>query len=316
MAAPGASRSSTGVEGEPVPMPVENMTSRALQYLTETQSDAGTWPDARYGEKPGVIALAVLAFLSRGENPQTGQYADPIQRGLDYILKSQNKKNGYIGPQMYDHAFATLTLAEAYGRVGDKRLGSALVDAVELILSAQKRNPHNAWRYNPDSTDADTTVSGACLMALFAARNAGLPVPQKTIDKGLAFYKTCQTSEGGFGYTAARDPNPARAAVGTLMFLLAEKRDSPVFKKAYRYLKDRGYGGDSYPYYYRYYAAQAYFHADPEAWEEWNKTNISRLQQLQDTEGSWTGRHGKVFCTAAAVLSLAVNYRFLPIYER
>jgi len=34
-------------------------------------------------------------------------------------------------------------------------------------------NTFGAWRYSPESKDADTTVSGAQMVALFAARNAG-----------------------------------------------------------------------------------------------------------------------------------------------
>ena len=57
-------------------------------------------------------------------------------------------------------AFATLALAELYGAVDDPRVGPALQRAVTLILEAQKRNQKGAWRYRPESNDADTTVSG------------------------------------------------------------------------------------------------------------------------------------------------------------
>ena len=70
---------------------------------------------------------------------------------------------------MYNHGFAALALAEAYGQVRDPRLGPALQKSTELILNAQKRSRAGAWRYSPESTDGDTTVSGANLVALFAA---------------------------------------------------------------------------------------------------------------------------------------------------
>jgi len=36
----------------------------------------------------------------------------------------------------------------------------------------------------------------------------------------------------------------------------------------------------------------------------------------QNKDGSWDGSFGNSFGTAASLLSLALNYRFLPIYER
>ena len=62
--------------------------------------------------------------------------------------------------------------------------------------------------------------------------------------------------------------------------------------------------------------AQAIFHASPEAWRVWNAKNVKRLKAVQTENGSWTGNYGTTFSTSAALLSLALNYRFLPIYER
>ena len=60
----------------------------------------------------------------------------------------------------------------------------------------------------------------------------------------------------------------------------------------------------------------AFFHASPEEWNRWNKENISDLTQSQNPDGSWDGQFGTTFSTATSLLSMALNYRFLPIYER
>ena len=91
-----------------------------------------------------------------------------------------------------------LPISEAYGVLHDERVAKALKKAVDLILSAQERNSRGAWRYTPDSPDADTTVTGAQMVALFAARNAGLPIPDEAIKKGQAFLKRCRGSDGGY----------------------------------------------------------------------------------------------------------------------
>ncbi|MEM6911613.1 MAG: prenyltransferase/squalene oxidase repeat-containing protein [Verrucomicrobiota bacterium] len=301
---------------DPISNELAEMYLDGLQFLVDTQSLDGSWPD-NYGSEPGVVGLAVAAMLAHGNDPNHGPYADAIQRGLDHVLSQQNEANGYIGNSMYNHGFATLALAECYGAVEDARLGPALQLAVDLILSSQERNPRNAWRYNPDSRDADTTVSGAQVVALFAARNAGINVPDDSFIKALGYYDDMRTSNGGYGYTSAGGPNQNRTAIGTLAFALAKKTDFPDFQKGLDYLtQNLNYRDRAYPYYFEYYMSQALFHADFQKWEEWNEINIRYLSATQAPDGSWPGNKGTTFSTAGALLSLALNYRFLPIYER
>ncbi len=306
-----------------IPKEVDRMYVDGLRFLVSVQQKDGSFRASgtsdHYGSQPGVVGLAVVAMLAHGDDPNRGPYALAIRRGLNLILKNQNGTTGYIGSSMYNHGFAALALAEAYGQVRDPRLGPALKKATELILNAQKRSRSNAWRYSPESTDGDTTVSGANLVALFAARNAGLGVPQESIDKALQFYVACQSSDGGFGYTSASGSNNPRTAIGALMFALAKKKQTEVFQGAMDYLKtnEANAGYDHYYHYFLYYAAQTYFHASPKLWEDWNAKNITQLKEKQAKDGSWKGGNfGPTFATTASLLSLALNYRYLPIYER
>jgi hypothetical protein len=301
---------------DPVPAQVDTMYERGLAYLAKTQNQSGSWDDSMGGE-PGVVGLAVVAFLAHGEDPNHGPYAQHIAKGLDYLLSQQNAGNGYIGNSMYNHGFATLALAEAYGTVDNPKLAPALKKAVDLILSAQKRNRSEAWRYTPDSSDADTTVSGCQIVALFAARNAGLPVPDEALKKGLAYLARCRGGDGGYGYTSAGGPKPTLTAIGVLCLALAKQKDGKGFQASVDYLgKQLSYRDRHYPYYFEYYMSQALFHADPDIWNDWNSRNIRYLSAIQARDGSWPGNKGESFNTASALLSLALNYRFLPIYEK
>ncbi len=301
---------------DPVPEQVEAMYQKGLDWLVRNQTAQGGWNDS-YGQQPAVIGLAVLAMLAHGDDPNFGPYAAPLRKALDAILNARNPGNGYLGTSMYNHGFATLALAEAYGAVDDPRLGPALEKSVDFLISCQKRNPMGAWRYSPESQDADTTVSGACIVALLAARNAGIGVSEEAVNKALLFYKQCQSGDGGFGYTGPSGSGAARTAIGGLAYALAKKKDTVVFKGAMRFLKQ---GADSegnyYQHYYLYYAAQTYFHAGMEEWDPWNAGNMKALQSSQASDGSWTGSHGTSFGTVASLLSLALNFRYLPIYER
>jgi prenyltransferase beta subunit len=297
------------------PSQVDRIYLKGLDYLVKNQNSEGRWNEMPYGAEPAVVSLSVLAMLAHGEDPNTGPYANSIHRGLDFVLKQMNKSTGYIGRSMYNHGFSTLALAESYGMVDEDRLGPALEQAVKLIVSSQSRNPFHAWRYSPESMDADTTVSGAQMVALFAARNAGIAVPEDSIQNGLSFFLKCQTAEGGFGYTGATSPNGARTAIGCLMFCLAKEKKTKEFEQAFKYLKTATPDA-SYQQYYLYYAAQAFFQASPEAWNDWNRRNVKTLGASQNDDGSWDGQFGPTFSTAASLLSLALNYRYLPIYER
>lgn len=299
---------------DPIAAQVDRLYVKGLQFLLKSQSPDGFWQETIYGKEPAVVGLAIVSMLAHGDDPNSGPYAGAIKRGLGFIYKQQSE-TGYIGRSMYNHGFATLALAEAYGVVLDDRLGPALTRAVRLILNAQSKNPSGAWRYSPESTDADTTVSGAQMVSLFAARNAGIAVPEEAIQKGLKYFISMQTSDGGFGYTTPVSPNGPRTAIGCLVFALAKEKQTKTFQSAFDYLK-KVQAESSFQHYFLYYAAQAHFHASPEAWQSWNRANIRSLASSQTAEGSWDGQFGSTFSTAASLLSLALNYRYLPIYER
>jgi hypothetical protein len=304
--------------GTQVPPEVERVYEHGLEYLVKTQGEDGAFP-GNYGHEPATSALTMLAMFAHGDDPNYGPYAKPIKRCVDYLLKNTDPGTGYIGSSMYNHGFSTLALAEAYGAVQDERIGPALKKAVALILTSQDNNRFKAWRYSPDSKDADSTVSGACFVALIAARNAGLRVPDTAIESALKFYTDCQNpASGGIGYTPGSGANGmATTAIGVAVYAYARKKDQPTFIKALSALKkadDEALGG--YPFYGEYYASQALFQSDVKAWESWNGRRVQKLADTQNDDGSWDASLGAPLSTAFGLLSIALSYRYLPIYER
>lgn len=300
-----------------IPPQVDTMYLKGLRFLQSTQKPDGSWTGT-YGDEPGVVGFALMAFLAHGDDPNVGPYAASIKKCLDYIISKQNKSSGYIGNGMYTHGFATLALAEAYGMVRDDRIGPALKKAVDLILHAQKQNAKGAWRYSPDGTDSDTSICGCQMVALYAAKNAGIGVPDEALEKGQKFMDSCcNTNTGGYGYTSRSGERVTLTAVGSLVQSIGKLRDKPSYNKSLEYLKRNiNYRESSYIFYYEYYMAQALFHADEETWKQWNNKNIKLLYASQMPSGAWPGADGAAYGTSLALLSLAVNYRFLPIYEK
>src|SRR5688572_15879587 len=159
--------------GEVVPRDIREMYDRGLQYLVKTQSEAGDWRGGQTG--PGTTGLALMAFLASGEDPNFGIYSNPVKKAVRNIIRAQDARTGYFGNSMYHHGFAMLGLAEAYGSVdernlwpageqGGRSIGAALELGVRAAVTSQKKNSFGGWRYSPDSTDADTSVSGAVLV--------------------------------------------------------------------------------------------------------------------------------------------------------
>jgi len=290
---------------------LERCVRRGLSYLAETQLESGCW-----GRRSTAIAgLSMMAFLAHGELPDEGKYGHVIRRAVNFIVSSQ-QSNGLLGTgSMYDHGFATLALGEVYGVIDDERVGPALKRATDLIIAAQ--NSLGAWRYSVGATDADTTVSGAVMIGLRAAATAGMEVPLSTIQRGVAFYKSCFCPGGGFGYTGPGGPNQPRAGIGLLVLSLSGAYHSMEAKATADWLLTHGFGGKGYFYYKCYYCSQAMFQAGGKYWQQWNTVMTPILISMQLPNGSWpAGNMGPALSTAFALLSLEVNYNYLPIYQR
>ena len=85
--------------------------------------------------------MAVLAFLSRGDDPEVWNFFQSIEQGCTTGAQAAKRVTGYIGTPMYNHGFATLALAEYYGLTNDSTIGPALKKATNLIVSAKKLIP-------------------------------------------------------------------------------------------------------------------------------------------------------------------------------
>jgi hypothetical protein len=316
--------------GEVVPRDVREMYDRGLQYLVKTQTDAGGWSGGEDG--PGVTGMGLMAFLASGEDPNFGLYSKQVRKAVKNIIRGQAAPTGFLGHSMYHHGFATLALAEAYGAVDDRNLwtaaektnsrsiGAALELAVRAAITSQKKNSYGGWRYSPDGNDADTSVSGAVLVGLLAARNAGIEVPDEAIDRAISYYQSMTSDSGQVAYSGGLggfDESLARISIGSLVYSIARRKDLPQYKSTIEYLKQRPESPpNGYREYAAYYEAQALFQGDLPTWEKWNKLLVRQLKQQQQADGSFSGDFGPQVATSLSLLALALNYRFLPIYER
>jgi hypothetical protein len=322
---------------------VNDALKRAGQFLMTCQDPATGAIHNRLRNETAMTSLAILAFAAIGHQP-----ADPspegqaMKRALEFVLKPANQEpDGYMGKsdgsRMYGHGITTLMLAEMLGMGVDEKqdvlIRQRTRKAIDLILRAQSvpKNDSNrgGWRYTPDASDSDMSITCWQTMALRAARNAGMDVPKESIDLAVRYIKGLADTgrgrgrdSGGFGYSS-RGSEISTTAEGLLALQVCGDYDSEEVKAASdRLLKAGLRAGDRWFFYTCYYYAQGMYQRGDKHAVEARKVIADALLPVQSREGWWDGiggeerQGGKVYATTLAVLALSVKNHFLPIYQR
>ena len=220
---------------------------------------------------------------------------------------------------MYSHGFATLFLAEVYGMTPSDELKGKLKLAVRLIESCQ--NAEGGWRYQPQPFDADISVTICQIMALRSARNSGIKVDKRVIDRGILYVKACQNKDGGFSYQAASSGSGyARTAAGVCSLYYAGAYGDPAITRGLEYLHSTEgirSGAEGHFHYAHYYAVQAMFQAGGKYWKKYYPAIRDNLVRSQQPDGGWRGGPTPgAYPTAMSCIVLEVPYRYLPILQR
>jgi hypothetical protein len=315
----------------------EQAIERGLRFLANQQavSNNGEFGTNAYKGNVAVTSLAALAFMAGGHQPGRGAYGRVVTDALRFVLSMEDRINpGFLhnphgtphGP-MYGHGFGTLFLAEVCGMVPDPRLRDevhgALTRAVRLVLSSQNRE--GGWRYFPNSPDADISVTICQIMALRAARNAGIAVPKSKVDNCVAYVKRCQERMGGWFHYQAQgggnyDQGFARTAAGVCALYSAGIYDGEDLQRGLDYLMRNKPPGqfrrDMHYFYGHYYAAQAMWTAGGKYWQEWFPAIRDELVGRQAPSGYWQDMICAHYGTAMACIILQIPNNYLPILQK
>ena len=315
------------VRGDEITPKQKASVDKGLAWLAAHQRpDGGFAGDGGGGPShAGITALAGLAFMQAGNLPGRGKYGKEVQRCLDYVLACC-QQTGLVcadisqGP-MYGHGFATVFLGEVYGMTGNEEVKEKLQKAVTLIQKTQ--NSEGGWRYQPAPYDADISVTICEVMALRAARDAGIKVEKDVVDKSIKYVKSCQNGDGGFSYQPAMRGSGsgyARSAAGLASLYYAGIYDGPDVERGLKYLKQFMPGKSSDQaaegmyFYGNYYAVQAMFLAGGDYWAQFYPAVREQLIQRQQADGSWQGEAGEDYATAMSLIILQMPNRYLPVY--
>src|SRR5262249_53994663 len=318
---------------------VRKRTDKALDYLESKQikegAEAGSW-----STNQAFNGLALLAFMSAGHVPGRGKYGDVMDKGTlkpggltrgKKNLLSKAQPTGYISSSsMYEHGLATLALAEMYGMDPDPELEAKLRAAVDLIVKCQKPMPGGGgWRYNPVPGDQDMSVTVMQIVALRAANNAGIPVPETTFKNAVTYGQgSAHGPKGpGLGYGGPGvGPQTTPAGILSLQLLGHPEDERLLASLDYLTALPVGWpGGATYFFYHHYYAIQATYQAGGKYWNGWHPKVRELLLSKQNADGSWDappgaeaglGQPNKVYPTAMATLILNIYLHYLPAYQR
>lgn len=345
-AAGSATRSRSGAEF--ITEETQTAIDRGLEYIARNQLADGSFadPDRRggYGAAAvGITALGALALMAGGHQPGRGKYGKQVSKAVEYVagmaggpspgfLTTPDSQVGRIGSQpapMYSHGFATLFLSEVCGMLPnsqrDNKVRGALEQAVAFTVAAQNRE--GGWRYEPLAQFADVSVTTAQMMALRAAKNAGLFVRKDVMDKGAAYIKGCQLPDGGFSYWKGQGYSAfARTAASIVGLYSAGIYDGKEVERGLRYLQQFTPGRQFSPreippqhyWYGQYYAALTMWTAGDDYWTPWLPAiRDELLAKARTGGGTWLDPyHGAVYATSMALIVLQLPNNYLPILQK
>lgn len=237
---------------------VEGAVVRSLDWLQTQQNADGSWGSANHAAMTG---FALQCYYGHGEMPESPKYGDTIVKGLMFLVELGKKNpHGMLsaawegnkgGAGTYEHAIATVSMAEAYqfGRLGTKALPGlreCFENAIKLIIEQQ--SDKGSWgyggkeiAYNPQ-TGNDLSVANWHYLALHAAKKTSLKIDglETVCQKAVNGILAKQTRDGGFG-GANRDAHYNQWSLSggaTAGLLLLDAAKAPTATKGLKFLSD------------------------------------------------------------------------------
>jgi hypothetical protein len=317
---------------------VAGMVGRAHGWLIEQQNKDGSFSivrnEASKTAPVAVTSLAVLSLMAAGNLPDRGPHERAVRRAVDWLV-DHTREDGYATTdadtisRMHGHGYAVLAMTQAYGMYArdpaqSVRLREAIARGVRLIETTQGET--GGWYYDPRKVSAhEGSITVCMIQALRAARDVGLGVDARVIEKAVGYMQRSQEpSTGRFRY-AINDPKTSWALTAAALSTLNALGDygSETVVKGFAALEESdpftGMGRlEAFIDYGALYAAQAYWQfRDRAVFDRWWPSFVAMCADRQRPDGDfYDGDYGNVYATAIVSLTLQVPFGYLPLFQR
>jgi len=311
---------------------LERTVEKGLEWLASRQSTQGHWT-ANEGTYPtAMTALAGMAFLCEGSTTTQGKYAKNIRGAVDYLV-GRSRRNGLIGDPgtddryTYGHGYSMMFLSQVLGEEEDAERREELIEVLTKAVqfTGEAQTDAGGWGYvsakdGSNFDEGSTTITQ--VQGLRGCRNAGIPVPDKIIDKAVEYIRKCTLPDGGVQYSSqGGGGRPAITAAAIACLFNAGEYDSEYVPKLLDYCKrnlsniqNEGFG---HWHYAHYYYAQVCYREGDKVWDGYREKIFNRLLTEAAPDGSWSqGYIGTVYTTAVNLTILQLEQNALPIYQR
>lgn len=339
---------------EPPTAQIKAAIKKGLAYMATQQHEEGWWPEKRFAH--GISGLALMGFVAEG----LPEFKAVVGKGAAYFKKSYVPPGTYpknalmearlagslVGQRsahfIYEQAIAVLALSEYVHHTKDAEARKMVAEGLRLLLQSQntrakpkalggpvdaKSRFFGGWKYYPQQTTGDISVSGWCIIALAAAEAAGFKTPAEAREAYMVFCRKCFNEKtAAYGYEPDRgNVTHTTNSVGVLTTLLCEGGKCPLMRTGLRRIRSNlpvwekeGERGN-HPLYYWYYASRAMYVAGGDYWKQWQAVVCPMLLKHQNGDGSWDANEaelkpGKNYSTAVAILILQLCSGNPPAY--
>ena len=322
---------------------------KGLRWLQSIQDDDGGWgnqdrdregkPFKNNGlQRDALTALSLIAYLSHCELPDSPEFGDTVQRGIDFLTSTPSDKLGkfdsngeFIGLDdpdndgSFSHPLRAYALCKAYTFTKFPELKELAVKAIRIVLGGQ--NPNGGWAPGFDqeiNADIDLTITGWCLDAIrsFALTGIARPSIDECFDKAVEYIKTCQNESGTFSYH-----NRTQKTSNGVWFLQNWKnaKSKEAVKGLDWIIQNQEKNWEDIDIYEWHYRTRACFQSTAalsgKYWRNWNKKFQDIVSNSQNIDGSWPpGRAFKrdslIYRSILSILTLEVFYRYTPMTKR
>jgi hypothetical protein len=322
----------------------EDAVGGALRWFKRHQSPNGMWDSVKYRDncqenpkcEPGqshhasdaniaMTGYAILCFLGAGYDHQVpGSFKNTVEKGLNYLVSVQTAE-GNLGPRNYEHAIATMALAEAYAMTSDVNLREPAQKALDVLVARQIKDGKGdsgynglGWDYVTSDKRNDSSVTGWCVMALKSGLAGGLNIGNSMEGAKQWLQRSWEASNpdwqklsdpyadtSTFAYTWNHNNNAVEvgkpgsnqhdmAPVGALCAVFLNHTTGDMMLESLcnhimKYQFPTQYPCNTY---YMYYNTLAMFQASEERFKKWNNTVRDMLVNAQRKDdgcfnGSW-----------------------------